>query len=83
MEIAADAYQADDRELARRTIDAATGRDGRHYLHSWPSTTNGYTISLDATSRSTCMVDAGTAARLRPFDDATGCTQRHRRSNQH
>jgi type II secretion system protein G len=54
VEVAADAYQAATGAWPT-TIDALTGTPS--YLHSLPTSTNGYTISLNST---TVLVDGGT-----------------------
>jgi general secretion pathway protein G len=68
VEIAADAYQA-----ATGNYPANTGVLVTTYLHSWPGTANGYTLSLDATGQTVDVVTSGNATAT-PYTDAThGC----------
>jgi prepilin-type N-terminal cleavage/methylation domain-containing protein len=64
VEIAADAYQA-----ATGNWPASSGVLVGTYLHSWPGTGNGYTMSLTG---STVQVVIGTAAAV-DYTSATGC----------
>ena len=64
VEIAADAFMA-----KNSTYPAATSDLVSTYLHSWPGTSNGYTISLGT---NTVLVNTGSGTT--PYDSATGCS---------
>ena len=70
IEIAADAYQAQTGNYPTVTSDL-TSTAGTQYLHSWPSTSNGYTFTLDSTN-STVNVDPGNGTAV-PYTSTTGC----------
>ncbi len=70
VEIAADAYQA---YTGNYPGAGATGQSELvgTYLHSWPGTGNGYTLSLDGVSTVNVLV-AGTTVAV-PYTSSNGC----------
>ena len=76
VEVAADAYMAANSGSVPANVAALTTADaqGVTYLHSAPSTTNGYLIGLDGSGNVTVAPDPpGTAPTA--FVDSTGCTK--------
>jgi prepilin-type N-terminal cleavage/methylation domain-containing protein len=80
VEVAVDAYEAANSGAIPTQTDLTSTTGTITYLHSWPSKTNGYDISIDSSSPSDVDVSPYAAgADVTPpgptaFDDSAGCT---------
>jgi prepilin-type N-terminal cleavage/methylation domain-containing protein len=75
VEVAVDAYEAANSGGIPASVDALTSADseGITYLHSAPSSNNGYTIGIDSNGNVTVApTPPGTA--FTAFQDSKGCT---------